>query len=100
MENVAESSVRMVQCPPGSLGHRAIVAAQVDKAKGAEKSQRFTSVVRRGLRQILDMGLDGCVETGIRKRTGPGLSRAEKLTAAQVAELRAAVVWIQQEAAQ
>ena len=63
--------------------------------KGA---RRFTSVVRRGLAQILDMELEACIEKQIQRRTGPGLSRADKLTARQVDELRGALDWIKQEA--
>lgn len=62
------------------------------------KPQRYTARVRRGLARIMDMDLRACVSTLIRQRTGPGLSRAQRLTAPQVADLNAALDWIDQEA--
>lgn len=62
------------------------------------KPQRYTAKVRRGFARILDMDLRACVDMHIQRRTGPGLRRADKLTAPQVAELRAACDWLAQEA--
>lgn len=60
---------------------------------------RFTSVVRRGLRQMLDRNLAAGVEATIIHNTRLGMKRGERFTAQDIAELRAAVAWIEQEAA-
>lgn len=60
---------------------------------------RFTSKVRRGLRQFVDRGLSNHIEEIIRQATAPGVPRDKRLTAPECAELRAAAAWIAQEAA-
>ena len=61
--------------------------------------QKFTSKVRRGLAQMLARNLRPHVEEVIRNCTRLGLHRGERLTLGEVAELRAALAWIEQEAA-
>jgi hypothetical protein len=63
-------------------------------------SQRFTAPVRRGFRMLLDQKLAENVEQLITKATAPGKPRAERMTAAEATDLRAAVAWITQEAAE
>jgi hypothetical protein len=61
-------------------------------------SQRFTSKVRRGFQQMIERHLERNVERAIEIGTAEGLKRGERLTAVEVAELRAAVAWIREQA--
>lgn len=60
---------------------------------------RFTSVVRRGLRQFLDRKFASHVELAIKNGTAAHLKRGDRLTKGEVEEMRAAIAWIEQEAA-
>lgn len=59
---------------------------------------RFTSVVRRGLRQFLARRLEWHVERIIQNGTAPHLGRSHRLTKAEVEELRSALEWIKENA--
>lgn len=59
---------------------------------------KFTSKVRRGLRQFIDRDLRGHVEQIVTNGTRLGLARGQRLTVGEIEELRAAVAWIEQEA--
>ena len=61
-------------------------------------SQRFTSKVRRGFQQMIERHLERNVERAIEIGTAENLKRGERLTAVEVAELRAAVAWIREQA--
>ena len=59
---------------------------------------KYTSKVRRGFQQLIERHLERHVEEAIRQATAEGLKRDLRLSAPEVAELRAAVAWIKQEA--
>jgi hypothetical protein len=67
------------------------------KERKLRMSQRFTSKVRRGFAQLIQRNLERNVERAIENGTAPNLKRSERLTAVEVAELRAAVVWIKEQ---
>lgn len=57
---------------------------------------KFTNKVRRGLRQMLERKLEKHVQRAIELATAPGLSRDQRMTAAEQEELLAAVGWMKQ----
>lgn len=59
---------------------------------------KYTAPVRRGFAIMLNHKLAELSEKVIEHWQRPGLSRAERMTAAEAADLRAAVAWLQQEA--
>lgn len=61
--------------------------------------QKFTAPVRRGLAEFIRLGLERNVEERIRQKTASHLPRKDRLSAVEIADMRAAVAWIKQEAA-
>jgi hypothetical protein len=58
----------------------------------------YTITVRRGINALIDMGLAENVEKRIEFDTRKGQTRAAKMTASTAKDIRAAILWLQQEA--
>jgi hypothetical protein len=58
----------------------------------------YTITVRRGIKHLISMGLADNVEKRIEFDTRRGQTRAAKMTARTAADIRAAILWLEQEA--
>lgn len=60
---------------------------------------KYTARVRRGFADLVNAGLLRGIDSRIAHMTRPGLTRKERFSASEVADLVAARAWIEQEAA-
>lgn len=57
---------------------------------------KFTNKVRRGLRQMLELGMEAGVMAAIERKTDKSLPRDQRMTAGEQQDMLAALAWVKQ----